>query len=116
MRAERSSIQRHFPCVHRPASVTGTPIREPALDRLETRRLDVQFDCSDRRFLGCLLYMAGVCLFRGREFSVDGFPGVSVQTFETLVPATYVTTIERVDGIRRHYCESAAEFLTFVSG
>ena len=28
MRAERSSIQRHIPCVHRPASVTGFPIHD----------------------------------------------------------------------------------------
>jgi hypothetical protein len=64
----------------------------------------------DRDVCGCLLYMAGVCLFRGREISVDSFPGLSVRTFETLVPATNVTTSERVDGIRRHYCKSAAAF------
>jgi hypothetical protein len=29
VRAERSSIQRHIPCVHRPASVTGFSLRTP---------------------------------------------------------------------------------------
>jgi hypothetical protein len=44
------------------------------------------------------------------RFSVDSLPRPSVRTFKTLVLATNVTTNERVDGIRRHYCESAAVF------
>jgi GTPase len=53
--------------------------------------------------------MPGVCLFREREISVDSLPGLSVRTFEPLVPATNVTTNERMDGIRRQYCTRRVE-------
>jgi hypothetical protein len=58
---------------------------------------------------GCLLYMAGVCLFRDERFRGTVYQGLSVRTLETLVRAR-ATTNERVDGIRRDYCESAAVF------
>jgi hypothetical protein len=73
------------------------------------------FPCLDSwipaaEFLGVSCIMASVCLFRGREISMDSLPELSVRTFETLVLATNVTTTEPVDGLRRHYCESAAVF------
>ena len=91
------------------AHTTVVSIRS-ASERREAPRVDALVDCPYRRVCGCLLYMASVCLFRGREISMDSLPELSVRTFETLVLATNVTTTEPVDGLRRHYCESAAVF------
>ena len=57
--------------------------------------------------------MAGVCLFRGREISVDSLPVLSVRTFEMLVPTTNVTTNEPVDRIRSHYWVNRQQYFDF---
>ena len=61
------------------------------------------------RFGVSCIWLVFVCSGDGR-FRWTVCQELSVRTFEMLVPATNVTTNERVDGIRRHYCESAAVF------